>query len=333
MLRNARTDINAEGKAAPITELAFAMRLLDTKKKFLAFVLLVTSGELSVAEGDKSSERPSPVTPERITIYSVPLRCPLVEGLGCGSMAKPVLSELERNSSVAEAWLDHSGTKLALVWRIGADTSKRAEVLAAAAKTTELEELSGVAREGALKDIAAGPRWYRAGDVDLLSSEEAENVTGRLLERIEAVEPLSKPARDLLTASFSDTLKRRFIQDRMSDKETSDELLKAARQHVGAKGIEALEKVSARRAAADPNNRPATQSAHVYTLLPVHLSFWRTTLKKETSGKTASSRCCFALRIVTVPRVLRFRCAPLRMTEPRGLNRLPALGFVRENFS
>lgn len=204
-------------------------------KKFLIGTLLVLQGALSGAEGNEAPDRPASVAQERITIYSVPLRCPLVAGLGCGSMAKPVLSELERKASVAKAWLDHSGTKLALV-------SKRAKVIAAVSKITKLNELSGAECENALKDIQSGPRWYRARDIDELSREEAESVTRRLLDSIDAVEALPKEKRDLLWASFTKTLKRRFIQGGMSDREVSDELFKAARQHVGPKGIEALEK-------------------------------------------------------------------------------------------
>ncbi len=211
-------------------------------KKFLIGVLLILQGALSVAEGNESSERPASVAQERITIYSVPLRCPLVDGLGCGSMAKPVLSELEREPSVAEAWIDHSGTKLALVWKKDEGASKRAEVVEAVSKTTKLNELSGAERESAIKEIQSGPRWYRARDVDELSREEAESVTQRLLDNIDAAEPLPKDKRDLLSANFTKTLKRRFIQGRMSDKEVSDELFRAARRHVGPKGIEALEK-------------------------------------------------------------------------------------------
>ena len=222
-------------------------------KKFLIGVLLILQGALSVAEGNESSERPASVAQERITIYSVPLRCPLVDGLGCGSMAKPVLAELERKPGVAEAWLDHSGTKLALVWKKDEGAAKRAKVVAAVSKTTKLNELSGAERESALKDIQSGPRWYRARDVDELSREEAESVTRRLLDSIDAAEPLPKDKRDLLWTSFTNTLKRRFIQGGMSDKEVSEELFKAARQQVGPKGIEALEKTIREACCAAPD--------------------------------------------------------------------------------
>lgn len=222
-------------------------------KKFLIGVLLTLQGALSIAEGNESSERPASVAQERITIYSVPLRCPLVDGLGCGSMAKPVLVELERKRSVAEAGLDHSGTKLVLVWKAGEGPAKRAEVVATISKTTKLSELSGADRESALKDIQSGPRWYRARDVDELSREEAESVTHRLLDSINAAEPLPKDKRGFLWTNFTNTLKRRFIRGGMSDKEVSDELFKAAHQHVGPKGIEALEKAIREACCAAPD--------------------------------------------------------------------------------
>lgn len=212
-------------------------------KRLLIGILLILQGALSVAEGRaKSYDRLASVAQERVTIYSVPLRCPLVAGLGCGSAAKPVLAELEREPGVAEAWINHSGTKLALVWKNEEGASKRAKVVAAASKATKLNELSGAERENALKDIQSGPRWYRVRDVDELSREEAESVTRRLLDRIDAAEPLPKDKRELLRTSFTDTLKRRFIEGRMSDKEVSEKLFRAAHQHVGPKGIEALEK-------------------------------------------------------------------------------------------
>src|SRR5437773_3142385 len=49
----------------------------------------------------------------------------------------------------------------------------------------------------------------------------------------------------------------------------------------------------------------------LYTLLPLHFSFCRTTLKKETSGNAASGRVFFALRMLIVdPRFTRIGWRP-----------------------
>lgn len=53
--------------------------------------------------------------PDRIDFYQVSLRCRAAPGLGCGSRAKPLLLELERNPAVAEAWLNRAGTLVAVV--------------------------------------------------------------------------------------------------------------------------------------------------------------------------------------------------------------------------
>ncbi|MBI2311421.1 MAG: hypothetical protein HYU77_02840 [Betaproteobacteria bacterium] len=56
--------------------------------------------------------------PGRVSLYRIALRCRAAPGLGCGSRAKPVPLELERNPAVAEAWLNRSGTLLAVVGEI-----------------------------------------------------------------------------------------------------------------------------------------------------------------------------------------------------------------------
>src|SRR5216684_8278128 len=61
-----------------------------------------------------------------VSFYEVPLACPAARGLGCGSAAKPVLQALEKKSSIQEAWLDHPGTTLAIVWQENAKADSRA---------------------------------------------------------------------------------------------------------------------------------------------------------------------------------------------------------------
>jgi hypothetical protein len=59
--------------------------------------------------------------------------------------AKPILIELERTSAVAEAWLDHNGETLAVVWADKSPASERTAVLATISKkhAVHLEQLSG----------------------------------------------------------------------------------------------------------------------------------------------------------------------------------------------
>ena len=84
-------------------------------------------GQLAALEDRRPSENQAAVAagPERISLYSVPLRCPLVKGLGCGSESKPILTKLDGDSSVAGTWLNHAGVTLAVFWKDGTDATKR----------------------------------------------------------------------------------------------------------------------------------------------------------------------------------------------------------------
>src|SRR5262245_61000613 len=59
------------------------------------------------AEGVKATQK----KPEKeVSVYAVEWQCPAAPGIGCGSHAKPILLQLERDSSVSEAWLNRPGT-------------------------------------------------------------------------------------------------------------------------------------------------------------------------------------------------------------------------------
>src|SRR6202007_1479767 len=63
------------------------------------------------------------INQETVTFYDVPLVCNAAPEIGCGSRAKPLLLDLEHQSAIKEAWLNRSGTILAIVWR-GAERSE-----------------------------------------------------------------------------------------------------------------------------------------------------------------------------------------------------------------
>src|SRR6516162_9320562 len=49
--------------------------------------------------------------------YDVHLACDAAPAIGCGSRAKPLLMDLERQAAIEEAWLNRAGTIVAIVWR------------------------------------------------------------------------------------------------------------------------------------------------------------------------------------------------------------------------
>jgi len=53
---------------------------------------------------------------EVIIFYDVHLACDAAPAIGCGSRAKPLLMDLERQAAIEEAWLNRAGTILAIIW-------------------------------------------------------------------------------------------------------------------------------------------------------------------------------------------------------------------------
>ncbi len=96
-----------------------------------------------------------------------------------------MLLALEKEKLIQEAWLDHSGTTLAIVWKKGAKKDARAVGIRSVAEDRgiTLHELTGERRDAPLNSFATREGWYRGAEVDRLSAEEAEVIVGRLVRR------------------------------------------------------------------------------------------------------------------------------------------------------
>ncbi len=118
----------------------------------------------------------------RLSFFEVPLVCGAVEGLGCGSAAKPILKELERDSRVADARINHAGTILAVTWKDPKVRSDAAVESAFDKHHLAAGSLRGRDREKALAEFRP-QEWYGAADVDRLSQHEARVLAGRIVNR------------------------------------------------------------------------------------------------------------------------------------------------------
>jgi len=114
-----------------------------------------------------------------ITFYDVPLVCGAYAEIGCGSRAKPALMDMEKNPGVKEAWLNRTGTVIAIVWNGSEKTNEIAkpildkyEIDYTILKGEEAKENEKTFRQPGL--------WYRSTDVDKLSMEEARHIAGTL---------------------------------------------------------------------------------------------------------------------------------------------------------
>jgi mercuric ion binding protein len=147
---------------------------------------------------------------ERVTLFQVPLTCPAVKGLGCGGKARPFMAELEKQADVDEAWLNHPGTVLAVVWKEPRERARATSVVGSLFQTKGMSvtALDGAPLNEALADFAARRQWYRGQDVNRLSEQEGVVFTERMAKRVEARTKLSPASSSALRADL-----RKFCVD------------------------------------------------------------------------------------------------------------------------
>ena len=109
-----------------------------------------------------------------------------------------MLRELEKKNTIQEAWLDHPGTTLDIVWKKEVKADVRTAELRSVANNRgiSLDELIGKRRDASFKSFASGRGWYRGDEVDRLSEEEAAVIADRMICRAALKAPTiaDKPA-------------------------------------------------------------------------------------------------------------------------------------------
>lgn len=120
-----------------------------------------------------------------VSFYEAPLVCQAAPTIGCGSKAKFLLVDLEKQTkSVESAWLNREGTVIAVRWKGNVNESKKAEIINAVS-TSHTIELTTVAQSGAAnyaKSFPNSKEWYRGKEVDKLSKEEAVIIAKNTIE-------------------------------------------------------------------------------------------------------------------------------------------------------
>jgi copper chaperone len=141
---------------------------------------------------------------ERVTLFQVPLMCPAVKGLGCGGKARPFMADLEKRPEVAEAWLNHPGTVLGVVWKEPQAHAHASDVVASLFRSKDLTvtALDGSGLSEALQDFAARTGWYRGQEVNKLSEQEGLVFTERMANRVESRTKLSPESSTALRADL-----------------------------------------------------------------------------------------------------------------------------------
>jgi hypothetical protein len=129
--------------------------------------LLVVAGFI-VADKNKTKK-------STVTFYKTPLVCSAAPEIGCGSRAKPALLQLEKNPAVKEAWLNRTGTIVAIVWKDKPQTEQVAKPVFEE-NNIQFAELTEKDAAAYKKTFRKENEWYQGSNVDALSREEATTI-------------------------------------------------------------------------------------------------------------------------------------------------------------
>ncbi len=213
---------------------------------------LVLMSALLYATLASAVENAAAATPDRISVFKVPLVCPAAPQIGCGSASKPILLDLERQPGVLEAWLNRAGTIISVVWKPDSDAETRRNVTAEL-KEDHATELEGKSRDNAVKDFLSGKGWYRGADVDRLSEEEADIIAARLVRWVQAKTALPKDKAEGLQHAFSDTLRKDLTGKSTGPNRLED----VAREYLDQEQIKILKDAIKDEVAIENGERPA----------------------------------------------------------------------------
>ena len=183
------------------------------------------------------------VSSDDISFFKVPLVCPAAPNIGCGSRAKPILLELEKQDAIAEAWLNREGTLLAIVWKKEANRKARKRSLTAVLKDQGIEahELGSRERKTALAEFPSSKEWLRGSDVDRLSQEEAGIMAARLARKIKTIITLDEAKARAIEQQSAEILKRRLTGELPEGTSPREQVLKVLRENLDAKDVAVLQ--------------------------------------------------------------------------------------------
>ena len=111
-----------------------------------------------------------------VSFYEAPLVCHAAPSIGCGSKAKFLLVDLEKyNDAVEGAWLNKTGTIVAVKWNMKTAEDKQTEIIKTVSTNhnIELTTLTQTAAKDYAKTFPNSSEWYKGKEVDKLSKEEA----------------------------------------------------------------------------------------------------------------------------------------------------------------
>jgi hypothetical protein len=215
-------------------------------------ILAMGIGSVIAASRLAAEENKTAIAADRISLFTVPLQCQAAPEIGCGPISKPILLQLEREPAITEAWLNGTGTVLAVVWggNDGQETRRKAVQAVFEKNGLTATELDGEARDTELQSFLSADPWYHGAEVDNLSKQEAAIVAARLVRRVQAkVEVSAETAKTLetgLTQAIMKAYNDGFVGQADKQPAFAQALLKVARTNLDEKGVAAFQEACAK---------------------------------------------------------------------------------------
>lgn len=184
-------------------------------------------------------------TTSNVSLISIPLVCNAAPDIGCGSRSKPLLRDLENHSDIQEAWLNRSGTTIAIVWteQTLKEKQKRkiAEPILSDYKLT-YTPLGSQEFEAQFTGFKAKENWYRGDDVDKLSIEEAGVIADMIVNQLVEQDKITEEEAGLIRADFESYFKKELVKVRTAEElevwdtrmEWADDIDAIVKKHIGA---------------------------------------------------------------------------------------------------
>jgi len=182
---------------------------------------------------------------EAIAFYDVPLVCGAAPSIGCGSRAKPLLVDLERQVPIKEAWLNRTGTILAIVW---CGLPRMEEVGRPVFERHEVQYAEVPDDKQAAQFFRIDRRWFRGAEVDRLSLEEAREIAETSVPSVTeegrvAIEEASRIKTDIEAYFRKELVRFRTREELQQDAQSKfpEAVISIYQKHIGRKRTAAVQ--------------------------------------------------------------------------------------------
>jgi hypothetical protein len=182
---------------------------------------------------------------ETIAFYDVPLVCGAAPSIGCGSRAKPLLVDLERQVPIKEAWLNRAGTIVAIVWR---GPARMEEVGRPVFERHEVQYAEVPDDKQAARSFRIDRRWFHGAEVDRLSLEEAREIAETSMasiteEGLVSIEEASRIKSDIEAYFRKELVRFRTREELQQDAQSKfpEAVINIYQKHIGTKRTAAVQ--------------------------------------------------------------------------------------------